>query len=67
MPVFKYALISQLGMLPGTIVYLNAGTQFGKIEQLSDVLGPNVIGSFVLLGALPLIFKFLLKKKAFKK
>ena len=47
--------VSQLGMLPGTLVYVNAGTQLGQVESLSGVLSPGLIGSFVLLGLFPLI------------
>jgi len=49
--------VSQLGMLAGTIVYVNAGTQLGKIESVSDILSPALIGSFVLLGLFPLLAK----------
>ncbi len=47
--------VSQLGMLLGTIVYVNAGTQLAQLESLSGILSPALIGSFVLLGLLPLI------------
>ncbi|MGZ8241805.1 MAG: FAD-dependent oxidoreductase, partial [Methylobacter sp.] len=46
---------SQLGMLPGTLVYVNAGTQLAKIESLSGILSPALLGSFALLGLFPLI------------
>jgi len=47
--------VSQIGMLAGTVVYVNAGTQLGQLESLSGILSPGVIGSFVLLGIFPLI------------
>ena len=47
--------VSQLGMFAGTAAYVNAGTQLGKIDSLSGVLSPAVLGSFLLLGTLPLI------------
>jgi len=47
--------VSQLGMLAGTIVYVNAGTQLGQLESVSGILSPGLIGSFVLLGLFPLI------------
>ena len=47
--------VSQLGMLAGTFVYVNAGTQLAKIESLSGILSPALIGSFALLGVFPLI------------
>jgi pyruvate/2-oxoglutarate dehydrogenase complex dihydrolipoamide dehydrogenase (E3) component/uncharacterized membrane protein YdjX (TVP38/TMEM64 family) len=49
--------VSQLGMLAGTIVYVNAGTQLAKIETLRGILSPGLIASFVLLGVFPLIAK----------
>ncbi len=47
--------VSQVGMLAGTLVYVNAGTQLGKLESLSGILSPGLIGSFALLGIFPLI------------
>ncbi len=49
--------VSQLGMLAGTIVFVNAGTQLAHIESLSGILSPALIFSFVLLGIFPLIAK----------
>ncbi|WP_291991741.1 bifunctional TVP38/TMEM64 family protein/FAD-dependent oxidoreductase [Candidatus Accumulibacter sp. ACC003] len=49
--------VSQLGMLAGTLVYVNAGTQLAKIDSLSGVLSPGLLGSFVLLGVFPLLAK----------
>jgi len=54
-PVFY--IVSQLGMLPATIVYVNAGTQLAKIESLQGILSPLLIFSFVLLGIFPLLAK----------
>lgn len=52
-----FFLVSQAGMLAGTIVYVNAGTQIAKIEQLKDIASPELILSFVLLGVFPLLAK----------
>jgi len=49
--------VSQLGMLAGTIVYVNAGTQIAQITSLAGLASPMLIGSFVLLGIFPLIAK----------
>jgi dihydrolipoamide dehydrogenase len=49
--------VSQLGMFAGTIVYVNAGTQLGKLEDLSGILSPALLLSFTLLGLFPLIGK----------
>ncbi len=49
--------VSVLGMLPATVVYVNAGTQLGRIETANDILSPQLIGSFVLLGLFPLATK----------
>ncbi len=48
-----YYLMSQVGMIPGTLAYVNAGTQLARIESLRDVLSPSVLGSFFVLAALP--------------
>ena len=45
--------VSQLGMLAGTLVYVNAGTQLARIESLSGIVSPGVLGSLVLLGVFP--------------
>ena len=52
-----FYLVSQIGMLAGTLVFVNAGTQLARIDSLSGILSPAVIGSFVLLGIFPLIAK----------
>lgn len=49
--------VSQLGMLVGTLVYINAGTQLAQIEGLSGILSPGLLFSFVLLGIFPLAAK----------
>ena len=51
---WTYYGVSQLGMLAGTLVYVNAGTQLARIDSLQSILSPGLIGSFVLLGLLPL-------------
>ena len=50
--------VSQLGMLAGTIVYVNAGTEIAKIESLQGILSPGLIISFTLLGVFPLLAKW---------
>ncbi len=54
---FRFYWVSQIGMLPGTAVYVNAGLQLGQIEKFSGVLSPELLFSFALLGAFPLIAK----------
>ena len=49
--------VSQLGMLPGTIVYVYAGTQLAQIETFSDITTPSMLIAFALLGLFPLIAK----------
>lgn len=49
--------VSQVGMLAGTLVYVNAGTQLATIKSLADITSPWLIGSFVLLGFFPLAAK----------
>jgi pyruvate/2-oxoglutarate dehydrogenase complex dihydrolipoamide dehydrogenase (E3) component/uncharacterized membrane protein YdjX (TVP38/TMEM64 family) len=52
-----FFIVSQVGMLAGTIVYVNAGTQIAQIESLGGILSPGLIASFTLLGIFPLIAK----------
>ena len=55
--VRTYYVASQLGMLAGTVVYVNAGTQLAKIDSLAGIVSPGLLGSFVLLGVFPLVAK----------
>ena len=55
---WTYFWVSQLGMLAGTVAFVNAGTQLGKVDWLRAVLSPGLIGSFALLGLLPLGIKW---------
>lgn len=68
--VWTFYWVSQVGMLLGTAVYVNAGTQLAQISSLGDVVSADLIGAFVLLGIFPLIAKavlaFLKRRKAFK-
>jgi uncharacterized membrane protein YdjX (TVP38/TMEM64 family) len=61
MSLFKYFWISQLAMLPGTLLYINAGTQLEKIQGLHDIMQPQVFVSFLLIGLFPLLVKKVLK------
>ena len=61
-----FYIVSQLGMLAGTAVFVNAGTQLAQIESLAGILSPKLIASFALLGVFPLVAKKLvdlIKKK----
>ena len=57
MPARTFYWVSQLGMLAGTAVYVNAGTQLAGITTLKDVVSPGLLGAFVLLGLFPLVAK----------
>lgn len=52
--------VSQVGMLLGTVVYVNAGTQLAQIKGLGDIASPGLIGSFVALAALPWIARWIM-------
>ncbi|MFQ5465274.1 MAG: TVP38/TMEM64 family protein [Thermodesulfobacteriota bacterium] len=60
MPLRTFYWVSQAGMLPGTIVYVNAGKELAKIDSLSGILSPGLIFSFVLLGLFPIAVKKLM-------
>jgi pyruvate/2-oxoglutarate dehydrogenase complex dihydrolipoamide dehydrogenase (E3) component/uncharacterized membrane protein YdjX (TVP38/TMEM64 family) len=54
---WTFVWVSQIGMLLGTIVFVNAGTQLAQIESTAGLLSPALIGSFVLLAIVPWIAK----------
>ena len=54
-----FYLVSQIGMLPGTIVFVYAGTQLAQVDSLSSIISPQLIGAFVLLGLMPLLMRWL--------
>ena len=54
----KFYYISQLGMLPATIVYVNAGSEVSKINNINDIMSLSLLMSFVLIATLPLLIKW---------
>ncbi|MFW5815565.1 MAG: FAD-dependent oxidoreductase [Wenzhouxiangella sp.] len=64
---WTYYWVSQLGMLPATVVYVNAGTQLAQIESTGDILSPGLIGAFALLGLLPLLLRWFLRLLRYRK
>jgi len=71
MKSWRFYWVSQLGMLAGTIVYVNAGTQLSQLNSLSDITSPALVMSFVALALLPwltrLVLAFYQRRKAFSK
>jgi len=57
MSLFTFYWVSQVGMLAGTMVYVNAGKELAKIDSLSGILSPGLIISFVILGLFPIAVK----------
>ncbi len=57
LPLFTFFWVSQVGMLAGTVVFVNAGKELAKIDSLSGILSPGLIGSFVILGLFPITVK----------
>ena len=55
-----FFFISQIGMLPGTLVFVNAGTQLAQIDSIKGILSPQLLFSFALLGVFPLLAKKLI-------
>jgi len=60
MRLLTFYWVSQIGMLPGTMVYVNAGKELGKIDSLAGILSPGLIISFVILGLFPIAVKKIL-------
>lgn len=65
-----YYWVSQLGMIPGTLVYVNVGTQLSHVTSLKGVASPALLGSFAALGIFPLVMKRVLdalrRRRAFR-
>lgn len=57
MPAWRFYLVSQIGMLPATFAYVNAGRELAKIQSLHEILSPSLIMAFIALGLLPWIGK----------
>ncbi|MFC1769758.1 TVP38/TMEM64 family protein [Nitrospirota bacterium] len=57
MPLRTFFWVSQVGMLPGTVLFVNAGRELAKIETLAGILSPSLLISFALLGIFPLAVK----------
>ncbi len=55
--LLTYFFVSQLGMLPGTIIYTNAGTQLSQLHAYEEIFSPAIISSFIVLGLFPIISK----------
>lgn len=66
-----FYIVSQVGMLPGTLAYINAGTQLSRVESASGILSLPLLASFAVLGIFPWIAKaftgFLKKRRAMAK
>jgi uncharacterized membrane protein YdjX (TVP38/TMEM64 family) len=60
MSLFKFYWVSQIGMLPGTMVFVNAGKELAKIESVKGILSPGLIISFTLIGIFPIMVKKLI-------
>ena len=60
--VWTFYWVSQLGMLAGTLVYVNAGTRLASIDSLAGVGSPAILGSLALLGVFPLAAKKLIER-----
>ncbi len=61
-PVWTFYWVSQLGMLPGTVAYVWAGTELGRLGEVGDILNPSLIGAFVLLGVFPFLARWLIER-----
>lgn len=60
-PVWTFFWVSLVGMLAGTAVYVNAGTQLAQLDSLSGILSPGLLFSFGLLAAFPWIARLVLR------
>lgn len=60
--LLRYWWVSQLGMLPATLIYLNAGRQLGQLDSLAAIVSPGMLLAFTLAGLLPLFSRWLLAR-----
>ena len=58
--LFRFYYISQLGMLPATVIYVNAGSEISKVNSINDIMSFTLIVSFTLVAILPILIKFLM-------
>lgn len=58
--LFTFYWVSQIGMLAGTFVYVQAGVELSKINNIKDIVGPSMILTFTALGLMPFVFKWLI-------
>jgi len=63
LPLRTFYWVSQIGMLPATLLYVNAGTQLAALHSLSDILSPRLLGSFLLLGLGTLMVRWILARR----
>ena len=64
MPALTFAAVSFVGMLPGTFLYVNAGTELARISSPKDVVSLPVLLSLAMLGLLPLLTRKLLSARS---
>jgi uncharacterized membrane protein YdjX (TVP38/TMEM64 family) len=67
MSLFKFYWVSQIGMLPGTMVFVNAGKELAKIDSLKGIFSPSLIISFALIGIFPIAVKKLIALYRYRK
>ena len=58
--LFRFYYISQLGMLPATVIYVNAGSEISKVNSINDIMSFSLILNLLLLATLPLLMKFII-------
>jgi len=61
-PAPRFYVVSQIAMLPAAIIYVNAGTQLGRLDSLAGILSPGVLGSLVLLACLPIAARLVIER-----
>ena len=61
-PTRRFAAITFVGLLPTIVLYISTGRQLSQIESVRDILSPTILALFVLLGLLPLVSRWVLKR-----
>jgi len=57
MKLLNFFVVSFVGMMPGILLYVNAGSQISKINSTQDILSFKIISSFIMIGILPIVLK----------
>ena len=62
----RFAVVTMLGLLPSIVLYISTGRQLSQIESLRDIISPTMLLLFALIGLLPIVSHWLIKRTRLK-